>query len=318
MFGFVGIALILASKKSNRAPELSRIALVDGDADGYQGRIRDGSVAEHDGDAGGQAAAQSLNESGLFQKRWHEFNHFLRRGAYVEQTVLASGDVAEDIVGGNDANLFNWGAGEDKWVQGRVGGALDFGDADNYALTTSGIAQDRYTIAFWMNLQERSGVNPRIIAPPDGSSYILLNNESGEGIGQYFKANQLHDPNPPTLLNWEHYAVTYDHTTGQGQIYRDGVLIVSAGFSPDVPQLQWFLGHTPDAGNHNASLDGLLDDLRVYDVILSAEDVGELAAMGEDPPGGEGLIHHWTFDETSGDVATDVVGGNDIRLLSRL
>ena len=104
-----------------------------------------------------------------------------------------SGDVAQDAVGNNDAQLFNWGSTEDKWVQGRVSGALDFSDADNYALTNSGIAKDRYTIAFWLNLQERSGVNPRIIAPQDGSSYILLNNESGEGIGQYFRDGQLHE-----------------------------------------------------------------------------------------------------------------------------
>ncbi len=189
-----------------------------------------------------------------------------------------SGNEARDSVGGNHARLVNWDVSESKWVPGRIGGALDFADVDNYVATGTAIEQDRYSITFWLNTQQRVGINPRIAGPPDGPG-IVINNETSEGVGLYSKASNLHDPVPPQLRNWEHFAVTLDHTTGLGQVYRNGKQVVAGSFSPEVPQLAWVFGHNADVDNHNDSLDGFLDDLRVYDRVLSAADV---RALGRD------------------------------------
>ena len=51
-----------------------------------------------------------------------------------------SGDIAADVVGGNNAALANWGAAESKWVSGRFGGGLDFDGVNNYAIVSTAVS----------------------------------------------------------------------------------------------------------------------------------------------------------------------------------
>ncbi len=100
-----------------------------------------------------------------------------------------SGNRAADDVGGNDGTLFNWGVTETKWVDGRLGGALDFGDRNNYIRTESVTVLDHYTFAFWLRLDTTPELNPRIISPV-GDEWVEQSSEFGRGIGFYYNHGQ--------------------------------------------------------------------------------------------------------------------------------
>jgi len=190
----------------------------------------------------------------------------------------ASGNTAFDSVGDNNATLFQWTAGQDKWVPGKVGGALDFNNATHYARTDAGIALDQYTISFWLRLDAFTGVTPRI-AGPTGSHWLLVNNESARGVGFYFDggSNLANDPARPLIDVWEHYAVAFDRVGSFARVYRNG-LLVGQGVTVREEKLgAWVFGHNE---NPNAQLDGLngaLDELRIYNRLLSTSEIASLS-----------------------------------------
>jgi len=195
-----------------------------------------------------------------------------------------SGDLAADSVSGNDATLENWGPAESKWVAGPVGGALDFGDADNYAVTAVPIGFDQYTIAFWLRVTAVAGINPRVVGPADGlHHWIVIGNENSRGVGFYYNhgATDAQDPNPPTVGVWAHYAVVFDRAGGNAIVYRNGAEVAADTFNDATPTASWVFGHQGDPNNHGDSLSGQLDELRIYNRLLSAAEVDALTVVPE-------------------------------------
>ncbi|MCH8048210.1 MAG: tandem-95 repeat protein, partial [Planctomycetes bacterium] len=182
-----------------------------------------------------------------------------------------SGDVLSDSAGELNGSLVNWGASEETWVEGVVGGALDMGDADNHVLLDGSIGSgDTYTISVWSRLDQTGALNPRILG------WLLQNTEIAGGVGIYFKyqSGQAYSPSDPVVGQWEHYALTTDRISGAATIYRDGVAVGTGTFRPDRPDGRpWLIGHHINPGYHGASWQGALDDLRVYDRVLSAQEV---------------------------------------------
>lgn len=195
-----------------------------------------------------------------------------------------SGDIAFDSVGNNDGSLNNWGATEAKWRGGVRGGALDFGDLDNYVVTDLPISLDQYTISFWLNVNRRDGLNPRIVGPIDGlHHWIVIGNEDDLGVGFYYDHGRVlvQDPNQPTIQQWEHYSITLDRAAGNAEVFRDGTSVAAGVFVDDLPLERWVFGHQGDFNNQLGSLDGRLDELRIYDRLLSDQEVQELSTIPE-------------------------------------
>ena len=132
---------------------------------------------------------------------------------------------------------------------------------------------------------EREGAGqttaPSIVAVPDGS-YTLTDGE--------LKASSTVTMNS----TWHHYAVTYNNKTGAAVLYVDGVQKASgtlpAGQLDDAARFE--IGGMVNAGYYKLSssmgvqshgrLYGDLDELRVYNVILSADDVSDLYGVDVD------------------------------------
>jgi acetyltransferase-like isoleucine patch superfamily enzyme len=111
----------------------------------------------------------------------------------------------------------------------------------------------------------------------------------------------VYDSTPAVLGQWIHYAATFDATTGVGRLYRDGVKVASGTLS--VP----FAGFTfppPDAkaqiggvilcgGNSYASLVGLVDDLAIWNTVLTAQQINNVmnfGVSGGGDPDGDGIV----------------------------
>jgi hypothetical protein len=115
------------------------------------------------------------------------------------------------------------------------------------------------------------------------------------------------------LNTWHHVTLVYNSksTLNDPVFYIDGLvqpLIENAAPSGTVSPDQV---HDLTLGNHSEassrSFDGRLDDIRLYDRLLSASQVVELAQS-------PGPIAHWLLDDGAGNKAFDYAGGPDGKL----
>ena len=119
------------------------------------------------------------------------------------------------------------------------------------------------------------------------SGYVCINTGSGNGrtYNAYAGSTLL------TAGNWYHVGYTYDGTTVK--LYVNGNLdksytITDMAFGPDYIQcFNWSLGDG-NAVYTGYSLNGSLNDVRIYDHTLSTKEIKEIA---------KGKMLHWTFNE---------------------
>ena len=166
------------------------------------------------------------------------------------------------------------------------------------------------TIAFWINTTMKEPVRPVAAIGPEGNGFTTWLNGPGDGHGGeavYFLihtgADKGHDwilknqAGQPFAINdgqWHHIALRWDAVGHMGNIYCDGVQLVSSVFrhSPSLPNRNSPLTPTdfPDlsdivilGGRTDAStpfFNGLLDDVRIYDRMLSEAEIKALAGVG--------------------------------------
>jgi len=179
------------------------------------------------------------------------------------------GDVAHDIQGNNHGSLRGWRTGRPRWVNGRIGQALQFADVENVVMTAKKIDAQQFTISFWLEVQNEMGTNPRIIHP-----WAALNYEHGRGVGV---VGEVIEPTKPSPGQWYHYAIVIDLNNQSATIYRDGMQVTQnrLAFKPDEGALVF--GHNQDPGNQSDSLNGLIDEIRVYGRMLTADEIAQLA-----------------------------------------
>lgn len=108
---------------------------------------------------------------------------------------------------------------------------------------------------------------------------------------------------------WHHLAFTYNPTTGQARLYLDGALVstVTSSTGPKTTACTTF-GRQDDTGGTPNYYTGLVDDLRLYDRLLSDAEVQAIyAARGTD---GDvtGLRSRWTLREAAPGVVAAGAG----------
>jgi hypothetical protein len=112
------------------------------------------------------------------------------------------------------------------------------------------------------------------------------------------------------LEEWHHVAGTYDSAVG-ALIYVDGVAEAN---NPDLDgvamnEMPFYLGENPESAGR--FLDGMLDDVRIYDGALSADEIMELATIEPVPtdPGADGLIAYYALDGDVLDSSANMLDG---------
>ena len=198
---------------------------------------------------------------------------------------------------GNDGTLTNMAG--DEWTGGAVGGALDF-DGDNDYVDTGydGIAgSSSRTVTFWVKSTDTS--DHAIIAWGDewvngAKWHIQLNSNSSDGTlgairtevqrGYIIGSTNIADD------NWHHVASVFkeDGTPNVTDVlhYVDGVLETTSGSrsrSVDtdltgVDARDVTIGRSSNQGSFRY-YSGIIDDVRIYNIGLSAEEVAGLAGV---------------------------------------
>jgi hypothetical protein len=196
-----------------------------------------------------------------------------------------SGTTAIDWSGyGNNGTI----KGNPQWVEGFDGGAIEFNGSDYIDLPTDIIGSDAGSVTMWIKT-EQSNVG-MILYGSDGTggngygdeNEMHVNIDSG-GIVELFIEFVDSDASAETTVvndnSWQHVAATWD-INGQIMLYLNGGEPVTANHTGNNFQFSGRLR----LGAPNASerfYIGSLDDVRLYDRVLSVEEIIE--TMRGDP-----------------------------------
>ena len=183
--------------------------------------------------------------------------------------------------------------------------ALSFDGVDDYATSATALFPDgrhEQTLSTWFlvdTLAERAAL---LTLRKDFDSGIELGLRQGLlGAWRVYGDRQLVIAKSAISTGkWHHVAYTFDGTTNQ--LYVDGALVASSGDLPDkrTPTSCWLgtLDGTRDL------FQGRMDDLRVFEVVRSAEQIAAEFA-GNSGQNALGLVLELTFDESAGNVIYD-------------
>jgi len=190
------------------------------------------------------------------------------------------GTTAHDSIGDNNGTLH----GNPAWkpASGKVGGALQFDGAGDYVSTPFILdpAAGAFSAFAWI----KGGASGQmIISQKDGtgSGAAWLCTDSSDGrlmtglMGPWF--NSLESESIITDGQWHHIGLVYDFDGLHRYLYVDGAEVAKdtdvVGGVDSNGGLYFGAGKTLDAGSF---FSGLIDDIRIYDEVLSADEVAEL------------------------------------------
>lgn len=123
---------------------------------------------------------------------------------------------------------------------------------------------------------------------------------------------------------WVHIAFTYNGNTGQSELFVDGVsrgygnksirTTVNWGYSYPVEQETelrrgFWIGYSYESARY---LDGDICECRIWNRVLTVEEIQAKNHFYYVDPESEGLVAYWKFDEGQGVNVTDYANGNDL------
>ena len=193
------------------------------------------------------------------------------------------GDVARDSSGnGNDGTLVNG----PRWGIGKRNGALEFDGVDDYVDCGNDASlnpEDSITIVAWFKANELPSTYPRIVSKETDTTanpYNILVRQSdsvvrfllGDGLTEYGAGDAA-----IALDTWYHVAATYDGSTMK--VYLDGTLSGTRDLVFALPPrtTSVLIGSNP---SNNRQFSGIIDELAIFSVALSQEDIERIVDEG--------------------------------------
>ncbi|MFD7306623.1 LamG-like jellyroll fold domain-containing protein [Promicromonospora sp. NPDC059942] len=188
-----------------------------------------------------------------------------------------AGTVAADGVGDADATL----AGT-TWTDGVTGGALSFDGAGEADTGRTLVRTDgSYSVSAWARLDVADGGFQTVVSQDTGgnSAFFLQYSGQDQRWAMSFVGARALSPTKPEPGRWYHLTGVRDAATGELSLYVDGERVATRNVCT-APETQGSLviGRGQYGGNEVDHLRGDVDDVRVFDRALTAEEVAQLAA----------------------------------------
>lgn len=206
------------------------------------------------------------------------------------------------------------------WGAGYMNGGLDFsGVSGNYVLGPSNYTgfNDNYTISVWVKSTDATTNDKKLVTTYNGFgsiSELFYFKKIGINQGIFFSSvggstNYIHDI---TDGAWHHLVATRT-ISGVETVYADGVQIgqntTTAG------TLTMGFGNTTlrIGGATSGSMNGSLDEVRIYDRALSADEISQLYRLTTPTGTDTSLKGYWSFNgpDLSGTSAYDRSGAGN-------
>ncbi len=228
----------------------------------------------------------------------------------LDEDTAAGDTIAVDSIGGLNGTI--QGA---RSVPGKTGNALSFDGSDDLVTILNFAPPQQGTIVFWMDPGFATS-KQRVFGA--GGDYEVIVYDDGRVRNELFAAGSgtLNSSTGAVESSlWNHIAVTYVYDgTGPStalEVYVGGDLdVVGAAGDPSVPSdTTLLLAHRAGASG-GERYGGLLDDIRIYDHVLSEAEIKALSrpphfiAYDPDPPNGALHSDTWVnLSWTRGDFA---------------
>lgn len=218
--------------------------------------------------------------------------HFDKGTGQVAADSAGSNDGQLGLTNGVDTNDPAWVVSEipaagPTWTSGMFDGALSFDGSDDYVdcgdISTqnwSGLTTEAWIYWDGVTSHGYAGVYHKRYHNDIGR---LLINSGGKVLVQNGNGNFFSDNNGDVPTNqWSHIAYVYDQIAGKEYIYVNGAKKGDQPRSGDIIQnsADFWIGY----GWHGSTyyvFSGLIDEVRVWDVALSSQEILESASLGE-------------------------------------
>lgn len=190
-------------------------------------------------------------------------------------------DVQDYSEKGNDAEII--GA---KWVEGKLGKALEFDGAGDYVDCGSDSSlnpTNAITVVAWVQSTSKpysavwsvvSKYNAYILGPHNLPQMCFIIHNGAWQYGSCYT--------PKDVTDWHHFAGTYDSKVKKKHIYVNGVLEdttdTSGAINPDTGPLH--LAHREGVGLGQDHYKGLIDEVAIFNVALAEDDIEDIMAKG--------------------------------------
>lgn len=197
----------------------------------------------------------------------------------LDETSVAGGmvDSGNDLENGTYDNM------EDvDLATGKFGNAADLTDSSEEISVSShtGLVSD-FTISLWIYWSGTNGSNQWIFSKLDSwdvnDMVLLFGIPSTNKMTVHRQNGVAVDWTSPSTNQWVHVVLTYDASAGQLELFYDGTSQgTKAWTSGNDPSASVTIGNNGSGGN--TPYDGKIDDIRVYNKILSQS---EIDSVGE-------------------------------------
>jgi len=195
-------------------------------------------------------------------------------------------------------------------TSGRIGTAFDFkGDTATTANVTippdpaiEGL--DEFSLSFWMRPETTPNASPRIIGKNPFRTFIDSTGRITFQAGRWttVNGNWQTDNSSFNFGEWVHVTITYNYasTANDPTIYFNGKSVNITETQTPTGTLAAEISGNITIGNEGGirAFDGSIDDLRIYNRILSSNEASDLHKASS-------MKLHLKLDETSGTTATD-------------
>ena len=191
----------------------------------------------------------------------------------------------------------------DRWVTGLLGSALSFNDDgddnDKIDLGTLDAPANALTLSAWINpVDLTNNGEGRILAKATGISsgdhYWMLSTiksgtefvprvrlRTGGSVTTLLGSNT----NPISENAWQHIAATYDGSNLR--LYLDGAEVASVAKTGLVDQsnsVNASIGNIPAGDSSTRAFDGLIDEVCIFDIALTAQNIDDIYNSGDGAP----------------------------------
>ena len=196
------------------------------------------------------------------------------------------------------------------WAQTQAGNALQFDGVNDLAFVEDNATLDiqgAVTLELWVQLSSRVPLRDQLAVGKRGAYYIYSETATYGGSGQWKGSisSSSGDCFATTHLNvdqWYHLAFTYDGSIEK--VFLNGVLENTRIYSAPIGSSGYDLSFGMEKSSGEYSLHGLLDEVRLWNVARSPEDILANYHLTMDPDA-PGLVGYWNFDETDGQIILD-------------
>lgn len=187
-----------------------------------------------------------------------------------------SGDTAADGVGSNDAAL----VGDPTWTDGYSGQALQFDGTDDYVDAGASVldtASD-YSVSAWVKFDDFNGFQT-VVSQDAASDSAFFLQYSGADDRLAFSTSELRalDNEPPETGRWYHMVGVMENYRNRMKLYVDGDLVASEPYDGNLASNgNTVIARGKFGGNQVDFTNGVIDEVRVFEKALSADEVSEL------------------------------------------